>query len=253
MVCPRGRDVTIAGRTEQRLREGAAELGVEGAGRWAVCDVLDEGAVGAAVARAAEGGLLRAVVASAGVAWVAPLTTIPVDARRRVVDTNLTGTFLTLKHAAPYMAEAGGGAFTAISSGQRGAVDAVSYPLRGGQARGRHARALRRRRPRSRWHPRELGPASLVPTPLSGGLVEDDEMRGDFLTQMPLGRLGSVDDVAAAVCFLSSPEASWTTGVCLPVDGGHHLRRGPRFDPWVRREHGDGPEWWGIDQAAVRR
>jgi NAD(P)-dependent dehydrogenase (short-subunit alcohol dehydrogenase family) len=44
---------------------------------------------------------------------------------------------------------------------------------------------------------------------------------------MPLGRLGTVEDVAAAVRYLAGPESSWVTGQCIGVDGGHSLRRGP--------------------------
>jgi NAD(P)-dependent dehydrogenase (short-subunit alcohol dehydrogenase family) len=44
---------------------------------------------------------------------------------------------------------------------------------------------------------------------------------------MPLGRLGTVDDVAAAVRYLAGPESAWVTGQCIGVDGGHSLRRGP--------------------------
>ena len=54
---------------------------------------------------------------------------------------------------------------------------------------------------------------------------------------MPLGRTGTVEDVAALVAFLAGPEATWITGQLIGVDGGHSLRRGPDlgglFDPLV--------------------
>jgi len=46
---------------------------------------------------------------------------------------------------------------------------------------------------------------------------------------MPLGRVGTVDDVAALVRFLAGPESGWITGACIPVDGGHHLRTGADY------------------------
>jgi NAD(P)-dependent dehydrogenase (short-subunit alcohol dehydrogenase family) len=46
---------------------------------------------------------------------------------------------------------------------------------------------------------------------------------------MPLGRVGTVQDVAGAVRFLAGPESSWITGACLPIDGGHHLRAGADY------------------------
>ena len=54
----------------------------------------------------------------------------------------------------------------------------------------------------------------------AGGALLDD-----YLAQMPLGRVGTVEDVAAAVRYLIGPEASFVTGEVLGVDGGHHLAR----------------------------
>lgn len=78
----------------------------------------------------------------------------------------------------------------------------------------------------------------LVPTDLSAGLNQDDDIRREYVDNMPLGRVGTPKDVAAAV---ARPEATWITGVCLAVDGGHHLRRAPAHEPYVAREHGT--EW----------
>src|SRR5262249_27943681 len=90
-----GATVTIVGRNAQRLEWAEAELephAVPGAeGRHAVCDVTDDG-------------------------WLAPIAAIPVEAWRHVMEVNLTGNFLTLKHTAPAMRAAGGGAYTVISS-----------------------------------------------------------------------------------------------------------------------------------------
>ena len=55
-------------------------------------------------------------------------------------------------------------------------------------------------------------------------------MLQDYLDKMPISRVGTVEDIAAAVAFLLSDEASWITGVNLSVDGGHHLRGGPNID-----------------------
>ena len=94
----------------------------------------------------------------------------------------------------------------------------------------------------------ELGPAGvrvnavrpgLVPTELAAALDDDPEVRSDYLAQMPLGRLGSVDDVAGLVRFLLGPESSWITGEAIGVDGGHHLRRGPDVEHWSRALFGD--------------
>lgn len=79
----------------------------------------------------------------------------------------------------------------------------------------------------------------LVDTELAAGLFSIDVVHEDYLDQMPIRRTGTVDDVADAVRYLCGPEASWVTGVSLPVDGGHHLRAGPNWDPLGRLLHGD--------------
>jgi NAD(P)-dependent dehydrogenase (short-subunit alcohol dehydrogenase family) len=60
-----------------------------------------------------------------------------------------------------------------------------------------------------------------IDTPLTAGLMTDAAWREQMLTRYPLRRFGRVDDVAAAVLYLASEEASWVTGAALPVDGGY--------------------------------
>lgn len=238
-----GATVTIVGRTEERLRLAAVELHKGDAGdvRWLAADVTDEHAVESAVALADEGDGLSIVVASAGVGWLAPIATIPVEAWRKVMEVNLTGTFLTLRHAAPRMRTAGGGAFTAISS----VAAAVPAPYLSPYATAKAGLDMFVRSAADELGPWEIRVNSvqpgLVPSGLAGEMTTDLELRDEYLDNMAIRRLGRPEDVAAAVCFLSGPESTWITGVNLPVDGGHHLRRAPRFDGYVRREHGE--EW----------
>jgi NAD(P)-dependent dehydrogenase (short-subunit alcohol dehydrogenase family) len=241
-----GATVTLAGRDPARLTDGAASLhsgesAPAGAVRTVACDVTDEAAVAHAVAVASGPHGLDIVVASAGTGWLAPIPATPAAAWRDVVETNLTGTFLTIKHAAPALRRAGGGSVTAISS-VAGAL-AVPY-LASYAATKAGVDSL------VRTAADELGPfgirvnavqPGLVPTAMSAEDVADPEVLGEYLANMPLGRVGTADDVAAVVRFLAGPYASWITGVCLPVDGGHHLRRAPRFDAHVRG--GPGADW----------
>ena len=91
-----------------------------------------------------------------------------------------------------------------------------------------------------------------VPTPIDvRELLETPEMR-DALQSLP-GMLrawrlfkgqfrkqyDAMWDIARAVRFLCGPESSWITGVNLPVDGGHHLRRGPNYDTFATAMFGD--------------
>lgn len=237
-----GATVTIVGRTPARLTEAAGHLQrLPGGGevRWVVADVTDEAAVAAAAARADEGGGLRLVVASAGTGWLGPLATIPAEAWRHVIDVNLTGNFLTLKHAAPLMRRAGGGSYVAISSVSGRLPTACLTPYTTAKA-GLDMLVRSAADELGAWGIRVNSVApGLVATDLTESLADDDAVRAEHLDNTPLGRLGRADDVAAAVRFLCGPASSWVTGVTLAVDGGHHLRRAARFDAYVRAEHGD--------------
>ena len=80
---------------------------------------------------------------------------------------------------------------------------------------------------------------SLVPTDITAGLTAMPELVSDYLEQMPLGRVGTEQDVANLVRFLAGPESSWITGQCISVDGGHTLRRGPNLEPVMNMLYGD--------------
>ena len=77
---------------------------------------------------------------------------------------------------------------------------------------------------------REVASRAITVNVVAPGLIETDMTRtlqekaqGDWAAQIPLGRLGSVDDVAAAVCFLASDEAAYITGHVLSVNGGMYM------------------------------
>lgn len=234
-----GAVVTLAGRSADRLAAAAGALAAEVGGervRWVACDVTDEAAVAAAVAAAREPlGALHLAVANAGGGMVGSIFSMPLDAWRAVVDVNLTGPFLTIKHAGQAIAAAGGGAIVATSSiagvlthrfmapycaskaGLEMLVKVAADEL--GQV-GVRVNAVR---------------PGLVPTEMASVLSDDPAVVADYLDQMPLGRLGTPDDVAETVRHLLGPESAWVTGQCLAVDGGHTLRRGPRIEPTVER------------------
>ena len=147
--------VTIAGRTEAKLSSGADALRADApAGvdvRTVACDVADEAAVRAAVATAMEavGGLHIAVLA-AGTGTFGPMLTTDLSAWQATLDTNLTGTFLGIKHAGAAIAASGGGAIVAISSIAGPAHPSVHGRVLREQGRPRGAGAQRRGRARHR-------------------------------------------------------------------------------------------------------
>ncbi len=237
-----GAGVTLAARTVERLEATADDLRSEFPGATVstvACDVTDEASVEAACAAAADAGPLRIVVANAGTGSAGPFHLTSLDDWNTVLGTNLTGAFLTMKHAVPHLAANGGGSIVAMSSIAAAATHRYMTPYNVSKAGlemlvrqvadelggvGIRANAVR---------------PSLVPTDISAGLVAVPEIVDDYLEQMPLHRLGTTDDIASVVRFLAGPESSWITGVCISADGGHHLRRGPNLDGVMRMLFGD--------------
>jgi len=236
--------VTIMGRTEERLREGAAKLQEaapdNGLVRFAVGDAKSEDDVASAVRVASEvtGGLDFAV-ASAGRGGLGPIVTTPLEEWTDIIETNLTGTFLLFKHAGAAIAATGGGAMVAISS----IAAAVTHPFMGPYCVSKAGVDMLVRQTAD-----ELGRAGvrvnavrpgIVETDLVSMVMDDEQVMGSYLENMPVSRAGNVDDVASVVRFFLGSESSWVTGTSVSVDGGHHLRRGPDFEPAARAFFGD--------------
>jgi NAD(P)-dependent dehydrogenase (short-subunit alcohol dehydrogenase family) len=235
-----GATVTIMGRTEARLAEAAASLGGGERVRTVAGDVADEDDVARAVAVASDDGeRLDVAVASAGTGTMAPVIAQPLDEFDRVMKTNLYGTMFTLKHAGAVISRSGGGALCAISS-----IAGCRTHQCGGAYNASKAgidmlvQTMADELGRANVRVNSVLPG-LVETDLSQGLQDDDEMLRDYLDCMPVRRTGKVEDVARAVRFLCGPESGWITGVLLNVDGGQHLRRGPRWDELGRKMFGD--------------
>lgn len=237
-----GATVTIAARREDRLREAVAELEQEGEGlvQWVACDVTDESSVEQAVARAAEPlGGLHIAVASAGTGASTPLVRMPLDDWNAVLSTNLTGVFLTVKHAGIAIGRSGGGAIATISS----LAGHVTHRFMAAYCASKAGVDML-----TKVAADELGELgirvnsvqpSLVDTELASVLTGTDEIKQDYLENMPISRVGTTDDIGALVRFLVGPESSWITGTNIPIDGGHFLRRGPKYEPLVRMFYGD--------------
>ena len=226
-----GATVTICGRSEARLRAAADGTAL----RWSVCDVTDEEQVKTAVdAAAGVAGRLDVVVACAGGSeHLGPLVLADVDAFRRTVDLNVTGTFLTLKHAVPLMVRGGGGSFVGVSS----IAATLTHRYLGAYCVGKAGIEML-----VRVAADELGPSLVRVNCVRPGLIDTDMVAGitaggpvldDYLAQTPVSRVGTVDDIAAAVRYLAGPESAWVTGQVIGVDGGMTLRRGPDYTPFA--------------------
>lgn len=247
-----GCSVTITGRTEERLRSGAEELQAAAAPgaevRWLVADTRDEAAVARAVVEAAEPtGRLDHAVANAGRGGLGPILTTPVEEWEDILATNLTGTFLVFKHAGAAIARThaedgegeGRGSMVAISS----IAAAVTHPYMSPYCVSKAGIDMLVRSAAD-----ELGRAGvrvnsvrpgIVDTDLVSMVIDDEQVMGSYLANMAVPRAGRPADVARLVRFLLGPESSWITGTSVSVDGGHHLRRGPDYEPAARAFFGD--------------
>ena len=134
---------------------------------------------------------------------------------------NATGAFLGMKFAIPVMKAAGGGSIVNISSisgvtGQRGIH--VGYNASKGAVRTlTKAAAVQHGRDNIRVNSVHPG---LMPPMRSSGRTADPALRAKWIEAVPIGRAGRVEEVANAVLFLASDEASYITGTELYVDGG---------------------------------
>lgn len=227
-----GARVVICGRTEDKLRAAvqqvASSVGDGGSIAHVVADVTVEEEIAAAVAAAAEptGGLDILFANAGGSLHMGPIAEADATALRATVDVNLVGTMLTVKAAVPAMRAAGGGSIIGMSSG------AGSFPHRYLWAYGASKAGIDML---CRSAADELGADGIRVNSVQPGIVDDELMSfitaggpllDQYLANMPVSRVGTVEDIAGAVRFLAGPESSWITGVNLPVDGGHHLRTG---------------------------
>jgi NAD(P)-dependent dehydrogenase (short-subunit alcohol dehydrogenase family) len=222
--------VLLAGRREEVLARAAAELGARAA--IARCDVTDDDSVTAAVGAAVERlGPLRLAVNAAGTGHVGSVLNGPAKEFQGLVDTNLTGVYRCLRAEARAMKAAGGGAIVNVSS----IAAALTHRWMSAYCASKAGVNML-----TRCAADDLGEhgirvnavmPSLVPTELTQAMVSNEDVTSEYLRRMPVARLGTPEDVAALVAFLLSDEASWITGQCIAVDGGHTLRQGPDLVP----------------------
>jgi NAD(P)-dependent dehydrogenase (short-subunit alcohol dehydrogenase family) len=244
-----GASVTICGRTLERLETAADRLrSIAAPGttvQTVVADVTDEDQIRAAVATAAQPtGRLHGVVASAGGSLhLGPLVLADVDAVRATLDLNVIGTFLTLKHAAPLLAASGAGSFVGVSS--HAGLDTFRFLGAYGAAKAGLDMVVR-------VAADELGPARVRVNSVRPGIIANELMAAitaggpvldSYLENIPLHRVGTVEDVGTLARFLIGPESSWITGQCISVDGGQSLRKGADFSPFAEPGHRDQPGW----------
>jgi 3-oxoacyl-[acyl-carrier protein] reductase len=183
------------------------------------CDLTEPAQVEAAFAQVESSlGNVEVLVANAGITRDTLLMRMSDDDWDQVLATNLTGAFRVARRAARAMIRGRFGRIVFISSvvGMMGSAGQVNYAASKSGLVGM-ARSLAR----------ELGSRGVTANVVAPGFIETDmtaalgeDLVKKYAEQIPLGRFGSVDDVAGTVEFLTSDAASYITGAVIPVDGG---------------------------------
>lgn len=222
-----GADVVICARDAGRCAEAAEEIARLGVRTLGVrCNVADPDEVEAMVARAeAELGTIGVLVNNAGTSWGAPAETHPLNGWQKVLDVNLTGTFLCAQAVGRRMLEAGRGKIINVASvaaliGSPPEIrQAVAYTAtKGGVV------ALTRDLA-CQWGPRGVHVNAIAPgwfqTAMASTVI--DRCEDQIVAATPLGRIGGDSDLKGVVVLLASRASDFITGQTFVVDGGRSI------------------------------
>jgi NAD(P)-dependent dehydrogenase (short-subunit alcohol dehydrogenase family) len=236
-----GAAVTICGRTEKRLAAAAEEIRKSAAGggdvRYVVADITNEEDVRAAVAAAAEPtGGLDACVANAGgdAEYTQPLHLQDVGIYSSVLELNVVGTLLSIKHTLPLLVASGRGSFVGMSS----IAGHQTHPYFGAYTAGKAGVEALIRNAADEYGPTRTRFNAVRPGFITTEIMEqvprDSPVYASYIDQTPMRDVGAPEDVANLVRFLIGPESRWITGQAINVDGGNGLRGGPDFSSWIK-------------------
>jgi 3-oxoacyl-[acyl-carrier protein] reductase len=222
MLAARGAVVVAAARGDHAAGTASAISAAGGRAESASIDVTDSAAVDALVGSTIERhGRIDILVNNAGIARDQLLMRMKRDDWDQVIATNLTAAFAFAQAVIKPMIRQRAGRVISISSvvGQVGNAGQSNYAASKAGLIG-FSKALAR----------EVASRGITVNVVAPGLIETDMTRaitekaqGDWAAQIPLGRLGTTADVAAAVCFLASDEAAYITGQVLAVNGGMYM------------------------------
>lgn len=221
-----GARVVVNGRERKRLQAALRDLAEHGTVSGIAADVSrDDGAERLVAEAIAQLGRIDVLVNSAGIdgAGAGALDLAPAD-WRRVLEANLTGPFLVARAVARHMAACGGAIVNVASlNGLAAEPNFADYnSSKGGLVMLTRSLALDLVGRNIRVN--AVCPGYIL-TPMTEGYAADPATGAAIRAAIPMGRFGDPAEVAAAIAFLASDEASYITGELLVVDGGRHARQ----------------------------
>lgn len=234
-----GAAVTICGRRLEVLEAAAERISAMadcgGSVQVTVADVTDEDSVTEAVARALEptGSLDGCVANAGGGGGMGPYQMLETEEFLRVLHLNVLGTMLCVKHTVPHMVTAGGGSFVGMSS----IAGHVTHPYFGAYCVGKAGIEEMMRNCANEFGASGIRFNAIRPgfiaTEIMEGVPRDSATYASYIENTPMGDVGQPEDVGQLARFLVGAESRWITGTCINVDGGHHLKAGPDFGPFI--------------------
>jgi NAD(P)-dependent dehydrogenase (short-subunit alcohol dehydrogenase family) len=226
-----GANVAICGRTQEKLDSAAVELRALGAKVCPVAaDVRDFAALGSAFARSREElGPMDVLVCGAAGNFLSPAENLSPNGFKTVIDIDLIGSFNASRAAFEQLKETKG-TIIFVSAGM--ALMPHAYQAHVGAAKAGIDMMMKNLA--IEWGRYGIRTNSIVPGPIEGteGMkrLSNEEARQTLISSVPMGRMGTVDDIGQAVVFLASPLASYISGCVVVCDGGSNLAGSGRFN-----------------------
>jgi len=219
-----GAKVVLTGRREKEGAQVVDEIRkLGGDAAFVRADVAKDADVKAMVDFAVgKYGRLDIAFNNAGVEWTGPLDQATEAEYRRVFDINVWGVLNSMRHEIPVMLKNGGGAIVNNSSvaGHVG-LGQVSVYIASKHAVEGLTKSVALEFAKQNIRINAVAPGVIATDMLDRFAGKESEMRDSLTSIIPVGRIGAGEEIAAAVLYLSSDDAKFTTGTSLVVDGGY--------------------------------